>query len=87
MQLIDDLTIGKLLRDTAAQYPDRIAIMTREKDYTYSQLDKAVDLTARRLLALGVKRGDHIGILCETEPMMIISAPSTVEGHAMFRVF
>ncbi len=72
MQLIDDLTLGKLLRNTAAQYPDRIAIMTREKDYTYSQLDKAVDLTARRLLALGVKRGDHIGILCETEPMMII---------------
>ena len=72
MQLIDDLTIGKLLRETAAKYPDRTAIMTREKDYTYSQLDKAVDLTARRLLALGIKRGDHIGVLCETEPVMII---------------
>ncbi len=72
MQLIDDLTISKLLRETTANYPDRMAIITRKKSYTYAQLDKAVDIAARRLLALGIKRGDHIGLLCETEPVMII---------------
>ena len=72
MQLIDDLTIGKLLRDTASKYPGRPAIKTREQLWTYRQLDEAADLMARRLLAIGVKHGDHVGVLCETEPVTII---------------
>ena len=72
MQLIDDLTIGKLLRDTAAKYPDRPALKTREQLWTYRQLDDAADLMARRLLAVGIKHGDHVGVLCETEPVTII---------------
>ena len=72
MQLIDDLTIGKLLRDTAAKFPDRPAICSKDGRLTYRQLDEAVDLMARRLLAIGVKHGDHVGVLCETETVTVV---------------
>ena len=67
MELIKDLTIGKLLRDTAARYPDRPALKTREEELSYRQLDEAADTASRRLLYCGIKKGDHVGILCETQ--------------------
>ena len=67
MELIKDLTIGKLLRETAARYPDRPALKTRAEELSYRQLDEAVDTASRRLLYCGIKKGDHVGILCETQ--------------------
>ena len=67
MELIKDLTIGKLLRETTALYPERTALRTRAEEMNYKQLDEAVDAASRRLLFCGIKKGDHVGILCETE--------------------
>ena len=72
MQLRDDLTIGGLLRETTSRFPDRPAIQTRNLTLTYRQFDDAVDTAARRLLSLGIKKGDHIGTLCEATPVQII---------------
>ncbi len=72
MELIKDLTIGKLLRDTVLRYPDRPAVKTRTEELSYKQLDEAVDTASRRLLYCGIKKGDHVGILCETQLEEII---------------
>ena len=72
MQLRDDLTVGGLLRETASRFPARPAIQTRSLTLTYKQLDDAVDIAARRLISLGIKKGQHIGTLCEATPMQII---------------
>ena len=72
MQLRDDLTVGGLLRETASKYPDRPALQTRNLTLTYKQFDDVVDITARRLLSLGIKKGQHIGTLCEAVPEQII---------------
>ena len=72
MELIKDLTIGKLLRDTVLRYPDRPALKTRAEELSYKQLDEAVDMASRRLLYCGVKKGDHVGILCETQVEEIV---------------
>ena len=72
MELRSDLTVGKLLRESAAMYPDRPALRNREKVLTYKQLDEAVDLAARRLLTCGIKHGDHVGVLCENRPTLVM---------------
>ncbi|MBR5730774.1 MAG: AMP-binding protein, partial [Firmicutes bacterium] len=72
MELIKDLTIGKLLRDSASKYADRPALKTRSEELSYRQLDEAVDTASRRLLYCGVKKGDHVGILCETQMEEIV---------------
>ena len=71
MELRNDLTIGRLLRETAAKYPDRPALLTSLKTLTYREFDESVDLKARRLLSCGIKKGTHVGVLCETSPRLV----------------
>jgi fatty-acyl-CoA synthase len=58
------LTIGDLLDRIAAQYPDNEALVSRHQRlrYTYRQLQVEVDRCARALMALGVAKGQRVGI-------------------------
>src|SRR4051794_13013858 len=57
-------TISANLRRTAARFADREALVVRSQGYraTYGQLWDAVSEAARGLLALGVQKGDRVGI-------------------------
>ena len=57
-------TIGANLERTAARVPDNLALVSRHQNrrYTYAEFNAAVDEVARGLLALGLERGDRIGI-------------------------
>jgi fatty-acyl-CoA synthase len=57
-------TIGENLERTAARVPDNLALVSRHQNrrYTYAEFSAAVDEVARGLLALGLERGDRIGI-------------------------
>ena len=61
--LIDD-TIGGCFDKMVAAQPDVDALVVRHQDIrqTYAELAATVDLTARGLLALGVAKGDRVGI-------------------------
>src|SRR5215510_8326601 len=56
--------IGEMLDRSAAVYPDGDALIVRHQNlrYTWQQLQHEVELTARGLLRLGVKKGDRVGI-------------------------
>jgi fatty-acyl-CoA synthase len=57
-------TIGASLDRIAARFGDRDALISchQKLRYTYAQLLDEVNRTARGLLALGVERGDRVGI-------------------------
>src|SRR5712692_1767566 len=57
-------TIGSVLQRTAARFGDRLALISCHQNvrYTYSQLSAEVNRAARAFLALGVQRGDRVGI-------------------------
>ncbi|QJQ98939.1 AMP-binding protein [Halomonas sp. PGE1] len=57
-------TIGDCFDETVARFPDRDALISlhQELRYTWAELQAAVDQAARALLALGVKKGDRVGI-------------------------
>ena len=69
---LENITVGELLRRTASAYPDRPALEYCGQVWTYRELDAAVDEMARRLLHMGVRRGEHIGMWCEAEPNAVI---------------
>ncbi len=60
-------TTFKLLISTALKFPDKIALTGRYKgeevSYTYSKLVELAKACACGLLGLGLKKGDHIGII------------------------
>jgi fatty-acyl-CoA synthase len=59
-----ELTIGDLLHRTANRYPDRLAVASRHQDrrFTWAELSQQADRVARALWALGIRRGDRVGL-------------------------
>lgn len=60
---LTELTIGEQLRQTAARFPDRVALISRhqQKRFTWAELDQAVTEYAEGLLGLGLQPGDRVG--------------------------
>ncbi|APA86219.1 AMP-binding protein [Paraburkholderia sprentiae WSM5005] len=61
---LSEATVGEFLRDTAARFPDRPAVVFREQliRWTWSEFAQEVDVLASGLLALGIAKGDRVGI-------------------------
>ena len=57
-------TIGDMFDQTVARYPDHEALVSCHQGlrYTYRELQRQVDLCGRALMALGVQKGDRLGI-------------------------
>lgn len=57
-------TIGEQFDNTVECFPDEDALIVhhQERRYSYRQLQEAVDECARGLMALGVGKGDRVGI-------------------------
>src|ERR671924_462493 len=58
------LTIGEMFDQSVAAHPDQEALIVRHQAlrYTYRQLQAEVDRCARGLLALGLRKGERLGI-------------------------
>lgn len=58
------ITCGDLLDRQAERYSDREFLVHVEhgRRYTFSQFRAECDRVARDLMAVGIKRGEHVGI-------------------------
>ncbi|MCG8395033.1 AMP-binding protein [Bacillus atrophaeus] len=65
-----DLTIGKLLEQTAKRHPDREAVVYPDRNlrYTYAQFNRLCRRTAKGLMKLGIKKGDHVAVWASNIP-------------------
>jgi fatty-acyl-CoA synthase len=65
-----DRTLGDWLEYWAERAPDREYIVYSDRDlrFTWKQFDKRVDEVALGLLAIGVSKGDHVGIWAQNVP-------------------
>ena len=59
---IDGLTLGQALRRSGARWPDQDFFKTADVSVSFLQFDQRVDQFARALLALGLKRQDHVAV-------------------------
>jgi fatty-acyl-CoA synthase len=69
MQLFNK-TIGEWLEYWAETTPDKEYIVYSDRDlrFTWAQFNKRVDEAALGFLAIGVKKGDHVGIWAQNVP-------------------
>jgi fatty-acyl-CoA synthase len=63
---INVTTIGDVLLNSADRHPDTLALVFPDLEVSYAELARGALRRARGLQALGVRRGDHVGILMHT---------------------
>jgi len=61
-------TLGALLRDRAATWPDQDALVFPDRRTSYAAMNHAARRWAKALIARGVQPGDNVGILLTTRP-------------------
>ncbi len=57
------LTMGEALATNALRYRDKAALVFDEESLTYGEFNDRVNQAANLLLALGMRKGDHVAIL------------------------
>ena len=62
MENIERLTLGKVLERSAAQSPDKVAIVDGDKRITFADLNAKADAMAAGLTELGFQKGDRVAI-------------------------
>ena len=64
---------GEILARSAAQFPDRTAIIVGEQRLDYRALDQAASRFAHALIRHGLKPGERVGMLCGNRPEYAIA--------------
>jgi len=65
-----DLTIGQYFDSVAAERPDHDFVVFPDRDlrWTYAEFDARTTALAKALLAIGMRKGDHLGIWARNVP-------------------
>jgi fatty-acyl-CoA synthase len=69
--VISSVTVGGLLYSAAQRLPDETALVFPDSRHSYSLLQQNVDSWARRLIGLGVRPGDHVGLSMTNAPEFV----------------
>jgi fatty-acyl-CoA synthase len=63
-------TLGQVLERQVARHPDKEFLIYPDRDlrFTYGEFDRRVNRLAKGLLAIGLRKGDHLGIWATNVP-------------------
>ena len=66
-------TLGQILDETIAKYPDNEAVVYVDRDYrmTYEEFGKVVDDLAQGLMALGIQQGEKVAVWATNVPYWV----------------
>ncbi len=80
-----DLTFPQVLDRMCEEFPDQLAFNYTTHDYTrtYPEFRDDVDTFARSLIAMGVKRGDHVAIWATNVPAWYLTFWATTKIGAV----
>ncbi|MBO67611.1 MAG: AMP-binding protein, partial [Acidiferrobacteraceae bacterium] len=82
---LEEITISEYFARTVSRYPDREACIFCESGerWTWSQLSQKVDQLAAGLLAIGVYKGDRVGIWSPNKPEWVLAQFATARIGAI----
>ncbi|MCK4257942.1 MAG: amino acid adenylation domain-containing protein, partial [Halanaerobiales bacterium] len=72
LDYVKDKMIQELFEEQVAKTPDKIAIIYKDQQLTYLELNKKANQLARMLRAKGVKADQLVGLMLNRSPEMII---------------
>ena len=59
---MEAVTLGNAVKLGVARNPDKPALIVEEQQWSYAELDAAVDRLAAGLLAFGIRVGDRVAL-------------------------
>ena len=62
------VSLGQLLDEQARRAPDDVCFLFEDRAYTQTAVKDRIDNVVRGLLAVGVRQGEHVGVLMATRP-------------------
>ncbi len=62
------ISIGRLLDEQATSAPDEVFFLWEDRAYTRAQVKSRIDAVVRGLLSLGIRQGEHVGVLMGPRP-------------------
>jgi len=77
-------SLHDLISETARTFPDNIALRHNDRTLTYSKLNGQANQLAQLLLEEGVKPGDHVGIMADRSPELIVSMLAVLKTGAAY---
>ncbi|OBG81202.1 non-ribosomal peptide synthetase [Mycobacterium sp. E802] len=77
-------SIPALFAQAAARTPETVAISCAGRVMTYGELDGAADRLAARLIAHGVRPGDHVALLAERSAEAVVSMLAVLKAGAAY---
>ena len=57
------MDVGRVLSETAKRYPQKTAVIFKDEEITFSQLDLMATRLANKMRSCHVGRGDHVVII------------------------
>ena len=85
MEKLLEITIGDLLDSMAEKYPNHDAVLYTDRPFrkTYSEFRDLCNVVAKGLLALGIKKGDHVAIWATNYPEWLLTMFATAKIGAV----
>jgi len=68
------ISIGLLVEESARKAPDAVFFLWEGRAYTAAQVNERIDNVVRGLISIGVRQGEHVGVLMGTRPSAIALA-------------
>ena len=77
------MLIHQFLENSAARYPDKIAVIHGDERVAYRDLNARADSLAAHLQAAGITKGDRIALLLENSVDYIVAYYATLKAGAV----
>jgi putative long chain acyl-CoA synthase len=74
LQSSTQVSLGEMLAERARRDPDGECFLFNDRVHTNAATSARVDHVVRGLISVGVREGDHIGVLMETRPSALVAA-------------
>jgi putative long chain acyl-CoA synthase len=66
------ISYGAMLDESARRKPNDVAFVFEDRAHTHAAAKRRIDDVVRGLIALGIRRGEHIGVLMGTRPSALV---------------
>jgi len=76
------MTLGEMLERSAEKYPDKLAIVFKERQVTFGELNVGANKLGRALNDLGIGAGDKVGIMMQNCPEFVVGVFAALKAGA-----